>query len=40
MLDFIDGKLNYSNKKIKRKLDYKFIKFEKSLEDTTKEKII
>ena len=38
MLEFIDGKLNYCNKKIKRKLDYKFIKFEKSLEDTLKEK--
>lgn len=34
MLDFLDGKLKYSNQKITKKLNYKFIDFKRSLEDT------
>ncbi len=38
MLDFIDKKLNYSNQKIVNKLNYNFIKFEKSLDDSIETK--
>ena len=34
MIDFLDGKLQYSNKKIKLKLNYQFIELEKSIKDT------
>ena len=36
MLEFLDGDLNYSNQKIKNKLNYQFIEFSKSLEETIK----
>ena len=36
MVEFLDGDLNYSNQKIQNKLNYQFIEFSKSLEETTK----
>jgi len=36
MLEFLDGDLNYSNKKIQNILNHQFIEFNKSLEETIK----